>query len=833
MLKNKYLKRWTYNIFAPDLLQREIYEAFKRLLAHDRSCHELMADLQDLYYQKTPTEWIRVVQLYDRLSIVVAAMLKELSIITPENVSDLQSYFKKFDSYSRFLLEPKPSVTTPPYVLWLGDPRITPSLTGNKAANLSIIKQTFEYHVPSSFVITAHGWHVLVEYNNLRDEIDSLCCSLDPHDSNSIRETSRTLIAMITGAKIPPELDDVLREATAEIVATTKGRGESLFAVRSSAVNEDGINSFAGQYRSVLDSRVQDIRTNYLYVLASKYTPRALLYRIAAGISDREASMAVLVMEMIAPKAAGVMYTEDPTGEFEQTISIYSVSGQGEKLVGGTAPSHRTLFNKKSREISDQSEMTHLYRDESLHLVDIACDLENHFGTSQDIEWAVDADTTYILQSRPLKTERAVSMEDVAGPDSHQQDGKEPDLPLLYHGGLTAARGTGVGRVYVLSEQGSQLLPEENNILIVENIPASLIVILPKCTGVIARRGSVASHFSTICREFGVPLLVCAEGISEKITQGQVVTLDADRQQLFEGYDPLYSLASEASNTKKTMPFYRRLQPILDFITPLNLLDPGEPTFAPEFCRSFHDIVRYTHEKGVQAMFALGKFGSRKNSRKHVTTQLPFDLYLIDVEGDALAGGGTEKNVTVEQVNSTPFQALWRGLSHPSIAWGDHEYYNWKEYDSAAMTDGFAFKNKTESASYAICGNDYLNLNMRFGYHFTLIDTLCGENSDQNYCSIRFAGGGGTFEGRYYRLEFIEAILKKVGFQVTTKVDLIDARLDGIPVHEMSQALTMLGRMLGTTKLMDMVLKDEDSVRYHLEKFFDCNDDNVDQESDV
>lgn len=140
------------------------------------------------------------------------------------------------------------------------------------------------------------------------------------------------------------------------------------------------------------------------------------------------------------------------------------------------------------------------------------------------------------------------------------------------------------------------------------------------------------------------------------------------------------------------------------------------------------------------------------------------------------------------------------------------------------MTDGFAFKNEADSASYAICGKDYMNLNIKFGYHFTLVDCLCGDNTEQNYCSLRFAGGGGTFEGRWLRLQFIEEILRKIGFRVQTKTDLIDARMENLPREVLEKRLVTLGRMLGTTKLMDMVLKDESSIALQLNEFFRWDD---------
>ena len=398
------------------------------------------------------------------------------------------------------------------------------------------------------------------------------------------------------------------------------------------------------------------------------------------------------------------------------------------------------------------------------------------------------------------------------------------NLPLLYHGGVTAARGKGTGPTCLLSTDHESLLPPAGAILIVESIPPSLILFLPRCSAVVAINGSVASHFATICRELEVPLIVEATDIKEKVTHGEQITVDADNQNVYRGRDETCLPISDASPHRKNHPYFRRIQTILDFITPLNILDPEANSFSPESCRSLHDIVRYAHEKGVQAMFAIGKSGSRRSHRKQLKTSLPFDLYLINVDNDSRINQTKNETVSIDQVSSAPFQAIWQGISHPSITWGDHVYYNWREYDSAAMTDGFAFKNKTESASYAVCGHDYLNLNIRFGYHFTVVDTLCSENSAQNYCSIRFAGGGGTTEGRYFRLKYLEAILHKIGFQVTSKTDLLDARLEALTVDQMTECLFTLGRMLGTSKLMDMVLKDEESVASHLDLFFQCDD---------
>lgn len=827
MLTNNLFKRWTYKFFAPYLLQRGTYEAFRRLLEHDRQCHELIADFQDLYFKKDPVEWLQVTFLYDQLSKAVGAMTRELTLISTREATDLATYYKKFDSYIRFLLKPEENRTCAPYIICLGEPGITQQLAGNKAKNLGEMYQNFDCSVPPGFAVTTNSWNSLVEYNDLRSEIDSLLLALDHKDNQSLLDSSEALMSLIMGATIPPDIYQAISDASRDLVTGLATKTQTRFAVRSSAVSEDGFNSFAGQYRSILNVVPEDVHRSYLKVLASKYTPSALFYRIAAGISDTEASMAVLIIEMITARAAGVIYTADPKGEEKNTIFIHSVPGGGEKLVGGKTRPHLSCFDKKKNVPKRESGPDHpINPTEAQKLARLATGLEDFFGTPQDIEWVIGDREPVILQSRPLRT---ITPPKDAAPINVKE---EPDLPLLYHGGVTAAQGRGTGAACFLSEyQHPPDLPADA-ILIVDNIPASLIIFLARCSAVISILGSAASHFSTICRELGVPLIVEATSIKENIVHGDMITVDADSRNVYRGKEKTSPSSEKTIPTQKNHPYYRRLQTVLDFITPLNILDPEADSFVPESCRSFHDIIRFAHEKSVQAMFAIGKSGSRRGYRKRLETALPFDLYLIVVDdNDQNIKTTDDDSITIDQVKSIPFRALWQGLTHPSIEWGDREYYNWKEYDSAAMTDGFAFKNKTESASYAVCGYDYLNLNIRFGYHFTIVDTLCGQNREQNYCSIRFAGGGGTVEGRFFRLQYLEEILTEIGFQVTSKTDLLDARLEGLAIDQMSQRLVTLGRMLGTSKLMDMRLKNEESVAAHLSQFFQLDDSNLNQKT--
>jgi len=176
----------------------------------------------------------------------------------------------------------------------------------------------------------------------------------------------------------------------------------------------------------------------------------------------------------------------------------------------------------------------------------------------------------------------------------------------------------------------------------------------------------------------------------------------------------------------------------------------------------------------------------------------------------------------VAEIRSVPFLALWQGLTHPSVEWGDRSHFDWKSFDEIALAGGVASKDSSEFASFAVLGENYVNLNMRFGYHFTLVDVMCDQDAAKNYCQLRFAGGGGDFSGRSLRIEYVEAILKKSGFQVTPKGDLLDARLQHMDKEELLHTLRVVGCLLGVTKLMDMRLKDEEMVQEQVKAFWEA-----------
>lgn len=813
-MRTNLFKYWTYRAFAPGTILQTTYAAFQDLLACDGRCHEMMADLESLYYQGTKEDFSKISLKYDALAKNVADMVSNLDRMSPGSYVDLAAYFRKFDFYSRYFLAPPDLNFGEPFVLALTDSTITTELAGSKTTTLVELSNDLNLSIPKGFVISTNSFSYLLEYNNLRPAINSLLAEIDLQSSTELSAISRKLKALIEHSEVPSDIEHAILKAQEETLKHCSAG--QLFAVRSSALSEDGQCSFAGQYASYLNVTSDQLLNNYLKVLSSKYSEEALAYRIHSGLSDEEAPMAVMVLTMVDPLAAGVIYTTDPSGMKNNTLFIHATKGLGDAVVSGKVipDVYEVLKNKNQLSNPLPPSKSALTKEQVLTLSIKGQKIENHFGVAQDIEWAMRKDGSFVfLQSRGLQLYRQeTETEALAIPKTEK--------PLIC-AGVMAATGIAVGKAWCLDSKHPMDEIEQGNILIIDETLPSYVKILHQVNGVVAKLGSSAGHFATVCREFGVPLLLGVGDDVQHITHGQSISLSADDTAVYAGENISLSQKTPAYKRDKNLPFYRKLKSILSFVTPLKLVDPNAKEFTPQSCRSFHDIIRFSHEKAVQAMFSIGDSCSGiKGVKKRLETELPFEVYLVDVDKGLKKDAAALSTITVDTIQSSPFQALWRGLTHPDISWGEQTYYDWKSYDKMALSDAFAFQSNSDSASYAVLGKNYLNMNIRFGYHFTVIDALCEPDATTSYCTMRFAGGGGEFEGRELRIIFLTNVLNRLGFDVKVKGDLLDARCSGISAPILMERIELLGKLLGITKQMDMRLKNVDMVEEQVENFF-------------
>lgn len=805
MLVKNLFKYWTYQVFFPGTMVREKYEAFKSLLAHDKIAHELMADLEEIYHNRQAVDFQRINKLYGKLSNAVLGMVESLSPMYPKEIEDLKAYFKKFDFYIRFMLAKPEYDPSPPYILFLE--QIGPgqkNVAGGKSVALAQVKNQLGLKVPKGFTITTNAFHAFMDVNKLADPIDKILAKIDIHDASALEQDARCIRKMVRKAPLP---EPVRQAITKGVDTLTQNSGRGPLAVRSSGAMEDSDISFAGQYKSILNVSPDKIFSAYKQVIASKYTARSLYYRICHGILDAQTPMAVLVLKMVDSLASGVVYTRNPDGAHGQELLIHAAPGLGEALVDGQISQDPLAIDEKT----------------AVDLAQLGRTLEAFFNRPQDIEWSLDkTGALFILQSRPLATQSSNPNQNPnPEPDSNSDPDPDPELAekppaptnkILVSGGETACSGSAVGRVYKL-ETANQALPK-NAVVVARTASPDYVPLLGHAAAFVTNLGSRAGHFASVAREFRVPALVNTKNAFETLVHGSLVTVDAKNKRIYLGraYEGSAMAADPApgADLLQGSPFRRRLRYVINFISPLKLVDPNSPSFTPGECRSLHDIIRFSHETAVREMFSIGggRQGGRKKGAKKLISNIPMLFYVLDVGGGLKESASNSREIKREDILSLPMNAVIKGLSHPKIIWSDFSHFDWESYDKIVMAGGIISADDAQFGSYAVAAREYLNINLRFGYHFVILDTYCSNLSMDNYILFRFSGGGGTIAGKSLRTNFLGKVLEKLGFKVDIRSDLLDGEFRRADPGLIMEKLDYIGRLLGATRLMDMYLKE-------------------------
>ncbi len=253
------------------------------------------------------------------------------------------------------------------------------SVAGGKGANLGeLIRAGFP--VPDGFVITTDAYDVAAR-----------AAAVDPRDPSDAR-------ARLTSKPVPPEIASAIRDAYRALGGPV--------AVRSSATAEDLPEaSFAGQQDTILDVEGEDALLDAVRrCWASLWNERAVAYRATHEVDEQALRLAVVVQRMVPATIAGVLFTADPITGRRRRAAIDAVRGLGEQLVSGAVnPDHYLVDASTGAVLERRGEILDDVR--LRELAAIGARIEAHFGgRPQDVEWAIDAEKLWIVQSRDITT---------------------------------------------------------------------------------------------------------------------------------------------------------------------------------------------------------------------------------------------------------------------------------------------------------------------------------------------------------------------------------------------------------------------------------------------
>lgn len=309
-------------------------------------------------------------------------------------------------------------------LIWFGDLGIHDRpLAGGKGASLGEMTRA-GLPIPEGFVVSTQAFTQWIDTLDRQHGIRRRIAALRHDDLDAVNACTSDIRRTIEVAPLSPELQQQLVDSYARLGS------EVPVAVRSSATSEDSEEaSFAGLQDTYLwvkgsDALIDRVRACW----ASLYSPESVSYRLRLGLPEEQLAMGVVVQRMVHSRCSGVMFTRSPTTGDRSVITIEGSWGLGSAIVSGEVTPDRFVVNKvtseiRSRSIADKA-VEHvpaaaggvqelevdaerrkaccLSDAQVLALAKIGRQVEQHYGSPQDIEWALDQDDSIrLLQSRP------------------------------------------------------------------------------------------------------------------------------------------------------------------------------------------------------------------------------------------------------------------------------------------------------------------------------------------------------------------------------------------------------------------------------------------------
>jgi len=828
------------------------YECFKRLLISNDRALKIITDLEHVFYRDKPFTLAYVLIQSEILIDEVYSIVEDLNEISGGEYPQLFDVAEKIGTTILKDLEQKKKIDKTNLILPLEMlSRDNMAEVGGKAANLGEVYNRAHLPVPQGFAVTAYACQYFFDYNDLSKLIDNKLRGLDVNDTETLLKISPEIQSFILNAELPDDLKRELRNAAIEL--KHKSGSDIRLAVRSSATSEDSEASFAGQHSTVLNVTEKNLVHAYKEVVSSTFNPRALYYRRSRGYMDQDVIMSVACIIMVDAQVSGVMYTIDPNDRRNAVIMISAVWGLGVSAVDGSTDTDFYQVNKENRQIEkaeiatkgticktdvqggtkdeavsdDLKDKACLEPEQIKTLVDYGLKLESHYGFVLDIEWAIDKQSRlYILQARPLKKSLKFIPEETPTTSLDVSEKELADHPVLIKGGASASEGSASGLAYVLKSDHNLYDIPKGAILIAHQTSPRYVPVMGRAKAIVTDVGSVAGHMASVAREFQIPTLVGTHNATSVIEHSEEITVDASNRVVYKGRVEKLLKEKKAINPMKGSPTYKAAQAALKKIAPLNLLDPKQDNFNPDACRTIHDIIRFAHEMSMRKMFWISDdIKSKENIAIRLYSSLPLSIYVVDL-GGGLSIDPEAREAQKEDVISVPFKALLNGMTHKDIEWSGDIGINWGGFASIVAESVFRDplkEGRMGGPNYAVISGEYLNFNSRLGYHFATIDTYCGPVVNDNYITFYFKGGAADIGRRSRRATLIALILKKLLFRVEQKGDMIRGELKKYDRVLIEKKLDMIGRLLGSVRLLDMVLSDDGQIDWYVEEFFKGN----------
>ena len=513
------------------------------------------------------------------------------------------------------------------------------NLLGGKGANLAEMSN-LGISVPPGFTITTEVCNYFMEHNELPDtleeEVDNAVKKLEEYSNLSFGGKSNPLLLSVrSGGRVsmPGMMDSILNiglnddnikqlaeefnderfaldsyrrliqmysnvvlgldYSRFEAVIDNKKRIDNVSSDKD--FNPDQLNWIIDAYKNTIErfSEVpfpqdpkEQLNGAIKAVFSSWLNTRAVSYRKFNNIPDEWGTGATIQTMVFGNlndnSGTGVAFTRNPSDGKKELFGEYLLNAQGEDVVAGIR-TPKPISKNKSSEESLQETFPNLYNE----IFNIAETLEKHFKEVQDIEFTIQDQKVYLLQTRKAKRTAQASVNIAIDMKSEGVVTKEEAIMMvnadnitdllhpkfvenqdkdLFTKALNASPGAAVGEIVFDADKAEEEAEKGKKIILVrdETSPEDIHGMFSS-VGILTTKGGMTSHAAVVARGMGKPCVVGAEkltiNIEEKtISNGDIVLNEGDIVSLDGSLGEVYTDALEVEPPNMSDSFVKLME---------------------------------------------------------------------------------------------------------------------------------------------------------------------------------------------------------------------------------------------------------------------------------
>jgi pyruvate,water dikinase len=466
----------------------------------------------------------------------------------------------------------------------------------------------------SQLATTAHAFREFLNHNRLTERIADRLAALNIEDVKALAQAGAEIRAWVREASFPERFERSIRDAFETLTAGSAS--DMSFAVRSSATAEDLPDaSFAGQQETVLNVvGIEAILKHVREVFASLYNDRAISYRVHQGFAHEGVALSAGIQRMCRSDvgAAGVMFTLDTESGFPDVVFITSAYGLGETVVQGavnpdefyvhkpmlqagnypivrrqlgskllkmqyadkTGPSPARTVQTVDTPVEQRARFS-LSDQDVIELARYAMTIEAHYGRPMDIEWGKDGNDgqIFILQARPETVK------------SQNREGRQQRFALkgssdILASGRAIGQRIGAGPVRVVGDSSEMDRVQAGDVLVTDMTDPNWEPVMKRASAIVTNRGGRTCHAAIIARELGIPAVVGCGDATDRLNDGDLVTVSCAQGDTGYVYDGM--LETEITEVENG---------VMPAIPVKLMMNVGNPQLAFEFSSLPNDGV--------------------------------------------------------------------------------------------------------------------------------------------------------------------------------------------------------------------------------------------------